>query len=84
MSSLALRIAGALPDGFAMQERTTMTNRGVEDTAFVLCTRAPESGRFGRRIANVTSLDGQLMRPFDDAPYGAVDTLLKAGWALDG
>lgn len=69
-----------LPDGFALMEKTYWTNEGAVETAYVLVTRAPESGHFGRRIANVLDLVGRQMHPFDDAPYAAVSTLVNAGW----
>lgn len=78
-----IEVAASLPVGFALIAKVTATCEGVVERTHVLSTRAPESGRFGRRIANVTDLDARRMAPFPDAPYSAVATLIDAGWSIE-
>lgn len=75
-------IAATLPTGFALVSKTTATRDGIVEVSYVLATRAPDSGRFGRRVANVPDLDGRVMAPFPDAPWAAVAALVAAGWVL--
>ena len=77
-------IAEYLPDGFAIVSKTTVTNGGIVDISAVLMTRAPDSGRLSRRVGQVMHLEDKLFRPFGDATYSAVNTLIGAGWQTDG
>lgn len=75
--------AAELPDGFGLMEKVSYTNQGeVPPRTQVIFTRAPESGRFGRRVAGVVDLQAKTMDPYDDGPYGAVNKLLVSGWTV--